>query len=720
MNPYPKGLGGAMAPTAPTSAGKVGTHFNSPYMKSISQNLMTAIYGSPQDDLTRQRIAQSKLMMETQQGKNDAAEAETTRQAGLSAAIADVDMAGYKALATPEEMITMFGEGGYGSGRGGSGRGGSGGAGGIGSVEMGRLQERAGAILGQLIDEDELKALSYEQKSQMTNDLVSQLANGNQLPSLPGYTPRSSSGFFDVGNNNVPATYQPMYSGDYLAGGNAFISNWERITGGGFSGVGPNGQPVLGSNPQGGGGSIGSLYDTPAGGGNQAGGGGGNPLTQTYSAPGGLSSALLKLGTDTIPNGIIDGYKYAAGNVADTVSNAVGEMREVGWDGAVDIAYDGIGGFFNDMKDTAQGNIDGLGNLLSQGQEAIAPYLDQAGGYATQADNYLTNTAGPAVRDLLQSASAPGYPLVEPYIQRADQYLSEDLGPRIKSVLDDGAQTVGEFADFATPHIVNGVRNSGYGQAAGNAMDTIGNIFNDTTAQLNRPNYSLLTGPRGGESKIGDIFGEAVEAGNNAVDRVGQLASDADAYLSETAGPAVAKVLQAGTTPGHEMLEPYAQQADQFLSETAGPAVKAGLDAAGNATAQVAGQAGEMISAGYDALDTRQALKDTPDAIASAITDGYEKLEPIYDATTGAMKWAAVNSPVGRLIQEYPAYAAQAQKERTFQLQGQFLQQNPGQRPPVEYMYPVQQGTTAQQLKDMGIPSGAFVLIDSQPMRVDY
>ena len=651
MNPYPKGLGGAMAPTAPTSAGKVGTHFNSPYMKSISQNLMTAIYGSPQDDLTRQRIAQSKLMMETQQGKNDAAEAETARQAGMSAAIADKDMASYRSLATQEELISMFATNtATGSGRGGSGRGG---AGGLSTVDMGRFQERAGAILGQLIDEDELKALSYEQKAQMTNDLVVQLAEGNQLPSLPGFKPRSSSGFFDVGDNGVPATYQPMYSGDYLAssGGPSFVSNWERITGGGFSGVGPNGQPVLGSNPQGGGGSIGSLYDTPAGGGggggNQNQAGGGNPLVETYSAPGGFSSAARKFATD-LPNAVWDGVQWVAGNVADTVSNAAGEMREVGWDGAVDIAYDGIGGFFNDMKDTAQGNIDGLGNLLSQGQEAIAPYLDQAGGYASQ----------------------------------ANQYLSEDLGPRIKSVLDDGAQTVSEFTDFAAPHIVNGVQNSPYGRAASDAVDTLGNVFNSTTAKLNRPNYSLATGPTGGESQIGNIFDDAVEAGSNAVDKVGQLASGADTYLSETAGPAV----------------------------------KAGLDA----TAQVAGQAGDMISAGYERLDTRQALKDTPDAIAHAITSGYETLEPVYDAATGAMKWAAVNSPVGRLIQEYPAYAAQAQKERTFQLQGQFLQQNPGQRPPVEYMYPVQQGTTAQQLKDMGIPSGAFVLIDSQPMRVDY
>jgi hypothetical protein len=311
------------------------------------------------------------------------------------------------------------------------------------------------------------------------------------------------------------------------------------------------------------------------------------------------------------------------------------------------------------MKDTAQGNIDGLGNLLSQGQEAIAPYVDQAGNQ------------------------------MEAYATQADDYLSNDLGPRIKSVLDDGAQTVSEFADFATPHIVNGVQNSAYGQAAGNAMDTIGNIFNDTTAQLNRPNYSLLTGPRGGESKIGNIFDEVVTAGGNAVDAASQLASEADTYLSETAGPTV----------------------------------KAGLDAAGNATAQVAGQAGEMISAGYEELDTRQALKDVPDAfgdVANAIKDGYEKLEPVYDAATGAIKWAAVNSPVGRLIQEYPAYAAQAQKERTFQLQGQFLQQNPGQRPPVEYMYPVKKGTTAEKLKEMGIPNGAFVLIDRQPMRIDY
>ena len=138
-----------------------------------------------------------------------------------------------------------------------------------------------------------------------------------------------------------------------------------------------------------------------------------------------------------------------------------------------------------------------------------------------------------------------------------------------------------------------------------------------------------------------------------------------------------------------------------------------------------------MISAGWEQLDSRQALKDTPDAFASVITEAYNTLEPVYDGTTGAIKWAAVNSPVGKLIQEYPAYAAQAQKERTFQLQGEFLQQNPGKRPPVEYMYPVprwytdpetgqRQETTAQRLKEMGVPSGAFVLIDSQPTRVDY
>lgn len=660
MNGYPKGLGEAViAPTAPTSAGKVGTHFNSPYMKAISQNMMTAIYGSPQDDLTRQRIAQSKLMMETQQGKNDAAEAETARLAGMSEAIANKDIAGYQALAKPEEMIKMFGEGSNVGGRGGSGRGGRGGAGGIGAMDMSRFQERAGAILEGLVDKDELKELSYETKAQMMNDIVSQLADGNQLPSLPGFTPRSSSGFFDYGDNNVPATYQPMYSGDYLAnsGGGGFVSNWERITGGGFGGVSPNGQPVLGSNPQGGGGSIGSLYNNQpqSGGGNQAPAGDGNPLVETYSAPGGFSSAARKFATDTVPNAVWDGAKYVAGNVADTVSNAVGEMREVGWDGAVDIAYDGIGGFVDNMKQTAQGNIDGLGNLLSQGQEMIAPYVDQAGnqmgGYASQADQYLT-----------------------------------DAGGSLRNILNDGAQTVGELAEFAAPHVMSGLQNSSYGRAASNAVDTLGNIFNDTTAQLNRPNYSAITGPTGGESKIADIFDQAVEAGSNAVDKVGQLASDADTYLSETAGPTV----------------------------------KAGLDAAGNATANVAGQAGDMISAGWEQLDTRQALKDTPDAIASAITEGYNTLEPVYDATTGAMKWAAVNSPIGKLVTEYPAYAAQAQKERTFQLQGQFLQQNPGQRPPVEYMYPVAQGTTFDDLKEMGIPNGAFVLIDRQPMRFDY
>ena len=81
MNPYPKGLGSEVyAQSAPTSAGKVATHFNSPYMKAITQNLMTAIYGSPQDELTRQRIEQSKLAMEqTQQQMNQSAAEQQAR-----------------------------------------------------------------------------------------------------------------------------------------------------------------------------------------------------------------------------------------------------------------------------------------------------------------------------------------------------------------------------------------------------------------------------------------------------------------------------------------------------------------------------------------------------------------------------------------------------------------------------------------------------------------
>jgi hypothetical protein len=77
MNPYAKGLSNAvLGQSAPTSAGKVSTHFNSPYMKAISQNLMTAIYGSPQDELTRQQIAASKLSMQQTQAEMDAATAE--------------------------------------------------------------------------------------------------------------------------------------------------------------------------------------------------------------------------------------------------------------------------------------------------------------------------------------------------------------------------------------------------------------------------------------------------------------------------------------------------------------------------------------------------------------------------------------------------------------------------------------------------------------------
>jgi hypothetical protein len=77
MNPYPKGLGSEVyAQSAPTSAGKVATHFNSPYMRAISQNLITAIYGSPQDELTRQRIEQSKLAMDQTRAQMDQAAAE--------------------------------------------------------------------------------------------------------------------------------------------------------------------------------------------------------------------------------------------------------------------------------------------------------------------------------------------------------------------------------------------------------------------------------------------------------------------------------------------------------------------------------------------------------------------------------------------------------------------------------------------------------------------
>ena len=723
MNPYPKGIGDAVVGgTAPTSAGKLGTHFNSPYMKAMSQNLMTAIYGSPQDELTRSRIAQSKLAMETQRGENDAASAEAQRQAALKKAIADNDPAAFRAAATPEENINMFANGGGGrGGSGGSGRGrGGSGRGNLSAMDIGRYQERAQGILEGLVDENELKHLDYQTKALMMNDIVSQLADGNQIPTLPGFKPRSSSGWTDWGNNNVDATYQPMYSGDYLAnsGGDRFVSNWERIQGIGFGGTTSNGQPVLGSSPAGGGG----LNQLGGGGLNQLGGvdnaGGGNPLVE-YSPPGQFSSALRALPGDLLGfagNTLKRGYE----NVSDVVGNAVDEMQKVGWDGAVDITYDEIGAFVDRMQQTGSNSIDSISSLLSQGGEMAAPYIDQVEGYATQADNYLTNTAGPKVRELLQQVTVPGYESVAPYVQKADDYLTNEAGPAVRGAINSGAESVRDAANFAAPHIVNGVRNSPYGEAASNAIDWADGQLNSLTAQLNRPNYSAITGPTGGESKLGNIFDDVVDAGGNVLDNVRSGLSSADDFMSNTGGPALANILETASTPGYEMMAPYAQQADQFLSDTAGPAVAAGLDTAGNAAAQVAGQAGDMISAGWEQLDTRQALKDTPDVIANAIKDGYSTLEPVYDAATGAMKWAAVNSPIGKLVTEYPAYAAQAQKERTFQLQGEFLQQNPGKRPPVEYMYPLPKGTTAQQAKEMGVPSGAFVIIDSQPTRVDY
>ena len=90
MNPYAKGLSNAvLGQSAPTSAGKVSTHFNSPYMKAISQNLMTAIYGSPQDELTRQQIAASKLGMQQTQAEMDASESQAGAMTALGNMLAD-------------------------------------------------------------------------------------------------------------------------------------------------------------------------------------------------------------------------------------------------------------------------------------------------------------------------------------------------------------------------------------------------------------------------------------------------------------------------------------------------------------------------------------------------------------------------------------------------------------------------------------------------------
>ena len=90
MNPYAKGLGSEVyAQSAPTSAGKVATHFNSPYMRAITQNLMTAIYGSPQDELTRQRIEQSKLAMQQTQQEMDLAASQGEARGQLGNLLAD-------------------------------------------------------------------------------------------------------------------------------------------------------------------------------------------------------------------------------------------------------------------------------------------------------------------------------------------------------------------------------------------------------------------------------------------------------------------------------------------------------------------------------------------------------------------------------------------------------------------------------------------------------
>lgn len=103
MNPYPKGLGSEVyAQSAPTSAGKVATHFNSPYMKAISQNLMTAIYGSPQDELTRQRIEQSKLAMQQTEQEMDLAASQGEARTQLGALLADPKSYGENGDLRPE------------------------------------------------------------------------------------------------------------------------------------------------------------------------------------------------------------------------------------------------------------------------------------------------------------------------------------------------------------------------------------------------------------------------------------------------------------------------------------------------------------------------------------------------------------------------------------------------------------------------------------------
>lgn len=108
MNPYAKGLSNAvLGQSAPTSAGKVSTHFNSPYMKAISQNLMTAIYGSPQDELTRQQIAASKLGMQKTQAELDATAAQGVARGKLSDALGDPRSYDDKGNLTPQARQAM-------------------------------------------------------------------------------------------------------------------------------------------------------------------------------------------------------------------------------------------------------------------------------------------------------------------------------------------------------------------------------------------------------------------------------------------------------------------------------------------------------------------------------------------------------------------------------------------------------------------------------------
>lgn len=426
MNPYPKGLSDAvLGQSAPTSAGKVSTHFNSPYMKAISQNMMTAIYGSPQDDLTRQRLETSKAQMANYNAQIASRDSEAEQAALKQKLWATKDLNGWIAEMGPEAFNYL----GYGSsGSSGSGGGSGGSSGPVDSKEVLRLQTMAAEYAK--ANFENFDELPHAARIALIDDLAQSFHGGN-------YTPNIELDY-DAGSPFWPGgTYGYTRTGstDYWRGQRERnpVLEW-------FSGN----TPTQGGGGQSGGDQWGN-YSVPQ---LLSQGGGTTPPPAPPPAevqapddprsPSIIGSGIAKALSEEVPRGA-----RAVGNAAVDAGQYIVEQLPESWDSGVDAVFDGI-----------ETGASATGGAISSGYDYLAN---------TSAGQWLSENVAQPISDA-QSLNGPNYSMIAP---------STSDEPSIGSRAWDGAREFTKKLPENIADAVTAVSNSPMVQVAGSGVDEL-------------------------------------------------------------------------------------------------------------------------------------------------------------------------------------------------------------------------------------------------------